>query len=168
MLKKVIIFQIGILFLIALISCGEESAEHIYKDPHGVFQCILPQSWEAIAADTFTPFSRYEDISQTMLQIFAKPTTKSVLSKDDKLRLLKAMEETKERVLVQRIRIIHGIEAWEILGENKRYGGQLRKRHEIWLINNRVLITFSLTASPELYESAERAFENIIKSLKFF
>ena len=168
MLKKVIIFQIGILFLLTLINCGEESAEHIYKDPHGVFQCTLPQSWGTIAADTFTPFSRYEDISQTMLQIITKPINKIVLSKDDKVRVLKGMEETKERVLVQRIRIIDGIEAWEILGENRLYRGQLRKRHQIWLINNRVLITFSLTASPELYESAERAFENIIKSLKFF
>ena len=166
MIKKLIL-QFGFCLILVFSGCTEKTINQIYTDSQEIFQIALPQTWENIGLDTFTPFSSNEDISQTMLQVVTHSTDKAALSEDDKQQILEKMDETKEKILIQKIREVKGIEAWEILGENKVYGNKLRKTHQVWLIHDGTLITFSLTASPEFYKSADKAFEKIIKNIKF-
>ena len=151
----------------------EEPVEqtYLYKPPQGFFQCEIPKSWncrEIIGVHMFSPYSLDgEDLKKTMVNIiggFGKvPNT--TFSKEDKAKMLAALERRGEKVLAERVRVIDGIEAWEKFTEIQR--PKPGKRHEIMLIHDGYIVSIALDASTELFESADRQFERIVASLKF-
>ena len=145
---------------------------YLYKPAHGFFQCEIPKSWnyrEIVGVHMFSPYSLDgEDLEKTMVQIiggFGKvPNT--TFSKEDKAKMLAALERIGNKVLAERVRVIDGIEAWEKFLEVQR--PKPGRRHEIMLIHDGYIVSIALDASKELFESADRQFERIVASLKFF
>ena len=156
MIKRIL--TLTSIFLIALsLSVQAQSSKSATYTTES-FQIILPSEWKTVGLNSFSPFSQAKDISQTALQIASYPTTKTSLSKKDRQELLEDMEKRDEKVLKQRTRKIQKIKAWEIFGETRIYGGNLRKTHEIWMIYDGSLTRLILTASPELFESSDKDF----------
>ena len=151
----------------------EEPVEQIYlyKSPQGYFQCAIPKSWnhiEMFGVHTFSPYSldreAYDKFSVSIIRSMEKAGI-TTLSKEHRAKMLEALERIGEKLLSERERVIDGIETWEKFVENTRYEPKIM--HEIILIHNGYLVSVTLQASPELFDSADRQFEKIIESLDF-
>ena len=144
---------------------------YVFQLPQGSFQCKIPKSWnynETFGVHSFSPYSLDKDFNKTRVEIIGSPHKVDVttLSKEHKTQIMKGYERTGEKLLSERVRSIAGIEAWETFLDIQR--GQATKRHQILLIHNGYIITVSLEAYSELYESADTRFERIVASLEFF
>jgi hypothetical protein len=147
---------------------------YLYKPPKGFFQCEIPKSWnhshnEMLGVHMFSPYSlngeSYDKFVVSIVSSMQKVDI-TTFSKDHKAKMLQAMERIGEKLLLERERVIDGIEAWDKILENTRYEPKIR--HEIMLVHNGYIVSVSLEASPELFESADIQFERILESLKFF
>lgn len=144
---------------------------YLYKPPQGFFQCEIPKSWnykEMFGVHMFSPYSfaggGFDKTVVQLLRSFEKvPIT--TFSKEYKAQIIAAAERLGEKLLAERMRVIDGIEAWEKFLEVQ---GKPRKKHEIMLVHDGYVIIINLDASTELYESADRQFERIVESVKFF
>jgi hypothetical protein len=144
---------------------------YLYKPPQGFFQCKIPKSWnynEMMGVHMFSPYSFGGGFDKALVQIIRTrgKVGISTLSKEHKVKILKGSETLGEKLLAERVRVINGIEAWETFFEMQRY--KPKKRHQILLVHNGYIVNVSLDASTELYESADRQFEKIVESVKFF
>jgi hypothetical protein len=145
---------------------------YLYKSPQGFFQCEIPKSWnhrEMIGVHMFTPYSLTGgDIGKTMVQIVRtmEKVDITTFSKEHRAKIMAVLEKSGEKLLLERDRVIDGIEAWEKFLQTTRY--EPKMRHEILLVHNGYFVSVTLEASPELYASADRQFEKIVESLKFF
>ena len=146
---------------------------YLYKPPQGFFQCEIPKSWnhkEMFGVHMFSPYSLDGgDFKKTNVQIIRAMGGKvgiTTFSKEHKAKMMAQMEKLGEKLLLERERVIDGIEAWEKFLEAKQLGPSLK--HEIMLIHRGNIVGVTLDASPELFQSADIQFERILESLKFF
>jgi hypothetical protein len=145
---------------------------YLYKPPQGFFQCEIPKSWNHSEMGGMYMFSPYplnsKDVSKTNVQVhrvLGIPGATSI-SKEHRAIMMKQSEKMGEKLLLERDRVIDGIETWEKYLETTQLGRRLR--HEIMLIHRGNLVGVSLDASPELFQSADIQFERMLGSLKFF
>jgi hypothetical protein len=152
----------------------EEPVEqtYLYKSPQGYFQCEIPKSWnhnEMIGVHMFSPYSldgeAYDKFTVQIIRSMEKGDI-TTLSKEYRAKMLEALERIGEKLLLERERVIDGIETWEKFVETTRYEPKIM--HEIMLVHDGYIVSVSLKASPELFKSADREFEGIVESLKFF
>lgn len=151
-----------------------ESVEetYTYKPPQGFFQCEIPKSWnykEIFGVHMFSPYSLDGgDFRKTNVQIIRAMGKVDIttFSKEHKAKMMAQMEKLGEKLLLERERVIDGIEAWEKFLEASQLGPSLK--HEIMLIHRGSIVGVTLDASPELFQSADMQFERILESLKFF
>lgn len=146
---------------------------YLYKPAKGYFQCEIPKSWnhykEMLGVHMFSPYSfDGKGFDKTMVSIVRAMGKYdiTILSKEKKARMKAVLERSGEKLLIERDRVIDGIEAWEKFLETTRY--EPKMRHEIMLVHNGYFVSVTLEASPELFQSADVQFERILESLKFF
>jgi len=145
---------------------------YLYKPPQGFFQCEIPKSWNHMEMGGSHMFSPYplnsRDVSKTMVQIIRIPGQMGMtaLSKEHKVKIMAQFEKSGDKFLLERERVIDGIETWEKFLETTQVGPRLK--HEITLIHRGNLVGITLDASPELFQAADMQFERILESLKFF
>ena len=145
---------------------------YLYKPPQGFFQCEIPKSWnhsEMIGVHMFSPYSlKGRGFDKTVVQITRSMSKIDIttFSKEHKAKIMAVLEKSGEKLLIERDRVIDGIEAWEKFLQTTRY--EPKMRHEILLVHRGYVVGITLEASPELYASADRQFEKIVESLKFF
>ena len=145
---------------------------YLYKPPQGFFQCKIPKSWnykEMFGVHMFSPYSLDgKGFDKTMVSI-VKAMGKydiTIFSKENKAKMMAVLERSGEKLLLERDRVIDGIETWEKFLETTRH--ERKMRHEIMLVHNGYLVSVTLEASPVLFQSADVQFERILESLKFF
>ncbi len=145
---------------------------YLYKPLQGFFQCEIPKSWnykEMFGVHMFSPYSLDDKgFDKAMVQIIRVPhkVDVTILSKEHRAKMLAGLEKIGEKLLVDRERVIDGVETWEKFLETTRYEPKLK--HEIMLVHRGNIVSVTLEASPELFQSADMQFEKIIESLKFF
>ena len=145
---------------------------YLYKPPQDFFQCEIPKSWnykEMFGVHMFSPYSfDGKGFDKTMVSIVRAMGKYdiTILSKEKKAKMMAVLERSGEKLLLERDRVIDGIEAWEKFLETTRY--EPKMRHEIMLVHNGYFVSVTLEASPELFQSADVQFERILESLKFF
>ena len=143
----------------------------LYKPPQGFFQCEIPKGWnykEMFGVHMFSPYSLDDkNLDKTMVQIIKGPKVGiTTFSKEHRAKIMAGLERSGEKLLLERDRVIDGIETWEKFLETTRYKPKLK--HEIMLMHNGYLISVYLEASPDLFQAADIQFEKIVESLKFF
>ena len=145
---------------------------YLYRPPQGFFQCEIPKNWNYQEMGGMYMFSPYplisRESSKTMVQVHRIPgkTGITTLSKEHKAKIMAQLEKTGEKLLLERDRVIDGIETWEKFLETKLYGPGLS--HEIMFIHRGDFVGITLYASPDLFQAADIQFERMLESLKFF
>lgn len=146
---------------------------YLYKPAKGYFQCEIPKSWnhsnEMLGVHMFSPYSfDVKGFDKTMVSIVRAMGKYdiTILSKEKKAKMMAVLERSGEKLLLERDRVIDGIETWEKFLETTRY--ERKMRHEIMLVHNGYFVSVTLEASPVLFQSADVQFERILESLKFF
>jgi hypothetical protein len=146
---------------------------YLYKPPQGFFQCEIPKSWNhskaMLGVHMFSPYSfDGKGFDKTMVSIVRAMGKYdiTILSKEKKAKMMAVLERSGEKLLLERDRVIDGIEAWEKFLETTRY--EPKMMHEIMLVHNGYFVSVTLEASPELFQSADVQFERVLESLKFF
>lgn len=146
---------------------------YLYKPAKGYFQCEIPKSWnhsnEMLGVHMFSPYSfDGKGFDKTMVSIVRAMGKYdiTILSKEKKAKMMAVLERSGEKLLLERDRVIDGIEAWEKFLETTRY--EPKMMHEIMLVHNGYFVSVTLEASPVLFQSADVQFERILESLKFF
>jgi len=117
----------------------------------------------------FSPYPlSSKDAAKTMVQIIrvSGNTGITTLSKEHKAKIMAQLEKTGEKLLLERERVIDGIETWEKFLETTRHEPKLK--HEIMLIHRGNFVGVTLDASPELFQAADIQFERMLENLKFF
>jgi hypothetical protein len=101
-----------------------------------------------------------------MLQINTRAVDRKMLSEEDKQLVLGRIKVMGDRILHEETCTIAGVESWRILGESFSYGEKTRKTHQVMLVHRGRMLSISLTASPDAYETANAQFESVLKTIK--
>jgi len=161
MKHKYIATLLFIIFCVGIIGCSHRT----YKDPNGAYTIKLPSNWREIMPGAFTPFSKKEDTSQTMLHIIVSKTQPRPLSKGDQEFFISQLKNMEETILTRQNRKVDGVEALDLQILNTNFGPK-RYIHQVMFAHDGSLHNFSLTTSPERFIDENSKFEKMISSLK--